>query len=77
LPTKIVEVIWCLIIIIGARGGPVVVVCSGSAVGGVRAEKTAAAEAFSEEGSEGGDVADEETDARLKAGPDCEAGGNG
>ena len=53
------------------------VVCSGSAVGGVRAEETATAEEFSEERSEGGDVADEEPDARLKAGPDCEAGGNG
>jgi hypothetical protein len=77
LPTKIFEVIRLLIILIGARGGPVVVVCSGSAVGGVRAEETATAEEFSEERSEGGDVADEETDARLKAGPDCEAGGNG
>jgi hypothetical protein len=43
----------------------------------VRAEETAAAEEFSEERSNRGDVADEETDAGLEAGPDCEVRGNG
>jgi hypothetical protein len=77
LTAKVLEVIWCLvlIIVIGAGGGPVVVVCCYVGAGGVGTEETAAAEEFSEERAEGGDIAYEETYAGLEAGPDCEAGG--